>query len=39
MISKRWDCRGRKCMTELHGSVHRQTSTTHKVGDEEEENA
>ena len=30
MISKRRDCRGRKCTTVLHGGVHHHTSAPHK---------
>ena len=30
MISKRRDCRGRKCMTVLHGGVRHHISTPHK---------
>ena len=32
MISKRRDCRGRKCTTVLHGGVCHRTSTPHKSG-------
>ena len=32
LTSKRRDCRGRKCMTELHGGVYHHTSTPHKGG-------
>ena len=30
MISKRRDCRGKKCTTMLHGGVYPHTSTTHE---------
>ena len=32
MISERRDCRGRKCMTALHGGVYHQTRTPYKSG-------
>ena len=34
MISKRRDCRGRKCTTELHGGVCHPTSTQDRVRDD-----
>ena len=32
VISKRRDCRGRKCSTKLHGGLYRRTSIPHKSG-------
>ena len=32
MISKRMDCRGRECTTELHEGVCQRTSTPHQSG-------
>ena len=38
MISKRRDCRGRKCTTMLYGGVCHRTSTTHKSGNKMKRN-
>ena len=38
MLSKRRDCRGWKCATELHGGVYRQTLTPHKSGNKMKRN-